>query len=236
MELLQHILYINLDHRIDRLEHIQKEFKKLGIDGIAERFPAIKLPSGNIGCTMSHIRCIELAKSRGWPHVFICEDDITWMNPERFSKSLAEFSQSVKSWHVVIIGGNNCPPFDQISESYARVYNIQTTTGYIVHQSYYDVLLENFKEGLGKLIREPEKKKQFSLDIYWKSLQSTGLWYMITPPTVIQYYDYSDIEERVVDYGPMMLDMEKRELLEKYRKQMEEEEKIRRRFFSMNLG
>jgi hypothetical protein len=93
--------------------------------------------------------------------------------------------------------------------------------------------LQNFKEGLGKLIREPEKKKQYSLDIYWKTLQSTGLWFMITPPTVIQYYDYSDIEEKVVDYGPMMLDLEKRELMEKYRKNMEEQKK--RQFFSMRL-
>jgi hypothetical protein len=32
---------------------------------------------------------------------------------------------------------------------------------------------------------------------------------MIVPPTVIEYVDYSDIEKRVVDYKPLMLDMKK---------------------------
>ena len=233
MNLLQHTLYINLDHRTDRLEHLLGELGKIGIRETAERFSAVRMSTGNIGCTLSHIRCIDLAKSRGWPHVFICEDDITFTDPERFLKSLSEFS--LQDWNVIIIGGNNCPPFDQISESYARVYNIQTTTGYIVHSNYYDVLLDNYKSGLEKLIREPDKKKKYSLDIYWKTLQPHGLWFMITPPTVIQYYDYSDIEEKVVDYGPMMLDLEKKTLMEKYRKEFEKQQKEqeKKQFFSM---
>lgn len=238
MEILKHTLYINLDYRTDRLEHVQEELDKIGIKESAERFPAVKMEKGNVGCTLSHIKCIDLAKSRGWPYVFICEDDITFTDPGRFISSLREFSQSVHQWNMVIIGGNNCPPFDQITTAYARVYNIQTTTGYIVHSNYYDILLNNFKEGLSKLMREPEKKKQYSLDIYWKTLQSTGLWFLITPPTVIQYYDYSDIEEKVVDYGPMMLDLEKRELMEKYMKKIEEEkieEERKRQFFSMSI-
>lgn len=234
MDLLQHTIYINLDHRTDRLEHLKGELEKIGIGGSAERFSAVRMEKGNVGCTLSHIRCIELAKTRGWPYVFICEDDITFTDPARFLLSLREFSQSNMEWNMVIIGGNNCPPFEPITTAYARVYNIQTTTGYIVHSNYYDILLQNFKEGLGKLIREPEKKKQYSLDIYWKNLQTSGLWFMITPPTVIQYYDYSDIEEKVVDYGSMMLDLEKRELMEKYRKQMEEQNK--RQFFSMGFN
>jgi hypothetical protein len=237
MELLKHTLYINLDHRTDRLEHLEEELDKIGIKESAERFPAVRMTSGNVGCTLSHIKCIELAKKRDLPYIFICEDDITFTDPPRFLKSLGDFKNSGVTWDVLVIGGNNCPPYDQLSESYARVYNIQTTTGYIVNRSYYDVLLDNFKEGLGKLMREPDKKKQYSLDIYWKPLQRVGSWYMITPLTVIQYYDYSDIEERMVDYGGMMLDLDKKELMEKYRLEMEkEQEKLRKQqFFSMNV-
>jgi glycosyl transferase family 25 len=235
MELLQHTLYINLDHREDRLQHIKIELDKIGIT--AERFPAVRMKAGNIGCTLSHIRCIELAKKRRWPYVFICEDDITFTDPRQFLTSLSDFEKSNNIWDVIIIGGNNCPPFDQISYSYARVYNIQTTTGYIVHSKYYDVLLNNFKEGLEKLIREPDKKKQYSLDIYWKTLQPSGSWFMITPPTVIQYYDYSDIEEKVVDYGPMMLDLEKKALMEKYNQEFQKmkREQEKKQFFEMGI-
>ena len=235
MELLKYTLYINLEHRTDRLEHVKEELDKIGINGSAQRFSAVKMAAGNVGCTLSHIRCIELAKSRGWPHVFICEDDITFTDPAIFLKSLAEFELEKMLWNMLIIGGNNCPPFNQITESYARVYNIQTTTGYIVNSNYYDILLDNFKEGLGKLLRESDKKK-YSLDIYWKTLQSAGIWFMITPPTVIQYYDYSDIEEKVVDYGPMMLDLEKKEFIEKYMDEMAKQKIIqdKNQFFSMS--
>jgi len=49
--------------------------------------------------------------------------------------------------------------------------------------------------------------------MYWKSLQSMGQWYMIIPPTVIQYEDYSDIEKRNVNYQRLMLDLNKEWLL-----------------------
>ena len=176
--LLDHILYINLEHRSDRLDHLRNEFVKMGITN-AERFPAVKMSQGNVGCTISHIRCLELAKSRGWPHVFICEDDITFTNPSVLKNSLEKFVESGIDWDVVVIGGNNCPPYIPVADFCARVTNVQTTTGYIVKNRYYDVLLNNFRTGLENLMREPERRKEFSLDIYWKHLQMSDRWFMI---------------------------------------------------------
>ena len=229
-EILKHVLYINLDYRTDRLEHVSKEFEKIGVLK-GERFPAIKMKLGYIGCSLSHIKCLELAKSRDWPFVFICEDDITFTNPTVFLNSLRKFVESGISWDVLVIGGNNCPPFQVINEYCSRVQNIQTTTGYIVRKEYYDVLIENFKEGLNHLLREPDKKKQYCIDIYWKELQKKDRWYLLTPLTVIQYYDYSDIEEKVTDYSALMLDFDKREFIQRW---MEQEKKKENRF-TMNL-
>ena len=229
--LLKHTLFINLDHRADRLEHILIELTKMGIIG-AERFPAVKMAKGNVGCTISHIRCLELAKARNWPQVFICEDDITFTNPEVLKNSLEKFAESAIQWDVVVIGGNNCPPYVQVSDFCARVTNVQTTTGYIVKKEYYDILLDNFRMGLEKLMREPERKKEFSLDIYWKQLQVSDRWFMILPLTVVQYYDYSDIEQRVTDYRPAMLDFDKKELIERY---MKEQEKKRNKAMNFSM-
>jgi len=229
MELFENILYINLDHRTDRLEHVQGELSKMGFSH-AERFPAVKLPAGNVGCTISHIKCIELAKSRGWSQVFICEDDITFTNPSQLMESARKFVDSKIEWNVLVIGGNNCHPFQPVGDFCARVQNIQTTTGYIVKQHYYDILLTNFREGLEKLMREPNKKNQYALDIHWKQLQIIHQWYVLTPLTVIQYYDYSDIEEKVVDYSSMMLDLEKRAFLEKFIQEQRKKE-----IFTMKL-
>ena len=233
MELLKNTLYINLGYRTDRKQHCIGEFKKLGISesGI-ERFPAIQVKTGSVGCTMSHIKCLEIAKERNWDHVFICEDDIEFTNADLFMTQLVRFSNEKIEWDVLIVGGNTVPPFQQITDFCVRVYNVQTTTGYIVKNGYYDTLISNFKEGLLKLMREPERRKEFAIDIYWKQLQQKDQWLILVPLTVCQYYDFSEIEEKMVDYKDMMLDLEKRALIEHYAKlQAEEEQKNRFKMF-----
>ncbi len=208
MELFKHTLFINLEARKDRLEHAEKEFKKMNI--IAERFNAVKLASGAVGCTMSHIKCLELAKQRNYEQVFVCEDDIVFKNPELLKKNITKFSENKDiQWDVLIIGGNSVPPYMKVGDYCARILNCQTTTGYIVKKSFYDILINNMKEGVKHLMKNPENKRQYAIDIYWKRLQMQYFWYMITPPTVSQYENYSDIEGKNMSYDHLLLDMEK---------------------------
>ena len=208
MDILQNTFYINLEHRTDRLEHIHNELKKIGIKG--ERFNAIKTKSGAVGCTLSHIKCLELAKERNYEEVFICEDDITFTNPKLLLENLQKFCDNEDiMWDVLIIGGNNVPPYKQYYDYCARVFNCQTTTGYIVKQDFYDTMIKNFKEGLLNLMKNPENKREYAIDIYWKKLQMENFWYMITPPTVTQYENFSDIEEKHTNYDHLLLDMNK---------------------------
>jgi len=214
MELFEHTLFINLENRTDRLEHALAEFKKMDIN--AERVNAIKMKNGAIGCTMSHIKCIELAKTRNWDQVFICEDDITFLNPELLKRNIESFYNNDDIlWDVLIIGGNNVPPYQQLYEYAARIFQNQTTTGYIVKKQYYNTLLSNFKESAGNLLRNPDNKFEYALDKYWNRLQIQDFWYMITPPTVTQYENYSDIEETNTNYDFLMLDMDKQWYIER---------------------
>lgn len=208
MDIFENTFYINLEHRTDRLEHVQNELKKIGIKG--ERFNAIKTKSGAVGCTLSHIKCLELAKERNYEEVFICEDDITFTNPKLLLENLQKFCDNEDiMWDVLIIGGNNVPPYKQYYDYCARVFNCQTTTGYIVKQDFYDTMIKNFKEGLLNLMKNPENKREYAIDIYWKKLQMENFWYMITPPTVTQYENFSDIEEKHTNYDHLLLDMNK---------------------------
>jgi GR25 family glycosyltransferase involved in LPS biosynthesis len=208
MELIKNTLYINLEHRKDRLMHVTKELEKIGIQG--ERFNAVKTKNGAIGCTMSHIKCLELAKERNYETVFICEDDITFTNPQVLLDSLQNFYENTSiQWDVLLIGGNNVPPYEKTTDYCIRVSNCQTTTGYIVKNSYYDVLIQNFRESVQGLLKNPNNKQQYALDMYWKQLQRINRWYMLFPFTVVQCESYSDIEERVVDYRGLMLDADK---------------------------
>jgi len=237
--LLENTLFINLAHRTDRLAHVLDQLKGIGIEN-PERFVGIQMAMGCVGCTMSHIKCLELAKTREWPYVFICEDDIKFTNPELFLDKLGQFQGAGWSWDVLIVGGNNKPPFQQVSDFAVRVFDIQTTTGYIVGAHYYDTLIANFKEGVGYLIREPERKKEFAVDIYWKSLQKTGNWFFLIPPSVVQYSDYSDIEGKVTNFEGHMLDLDKRALIEymmrlQQQQQQQPQQQQKNPIFSMNL-
>ena len=208
MELFEHTLFINLDHRTDRLEHITAEFEKMGIKG--ERVQGIQPKSPAVGCTMSHIKCLELAKSRDYDQVFICEDDITFTNPELFKQNLSKFVENENiNWDVLLVSGNNRPPCQKLYEYAARVFYCQTTTGYIVKKEYYNTLIANFKEGLALLLRNPTNKFEFAIDKYWLRLQMQDYWYIITPLTVTHYDNFSDIENKDTYYSSVILDLDK---------------------------
>jgi len=222
--LLEHTIYINIDYRTDRKEHVEKELAKIGVTG--ERLNATKMQYGAVGCSMSHIRCLERAKSENWPYVFICEDDITFMNPEMFLSKLDAFEKSTIEWDVIIVAGNTAPPFGPSTDFCIRTYNVQSTTGYIVCRHYYDIMIANFREGVQNLMKDPNNKREYAIDMYWKRLQQTGKWYTIIPLSVYQYETYSDVENRNVDYKGLMLDLEKKELMRMQKEYMEKQIKM----------
>ena len=202
--LFENTHYINLEHRIDRLVHVKQELAKINVVG--SRFNAIKLANGAVGCSMSHLKCLEQAKQNGSPYVFVCEDDIQFLDPTLFLKNLGLFCETIKSdWDVLII----CPPFQPIGDFCVRLVNCQTTTGYIVQQHYYDTLIANYREGITKLLSDPTNKREYAIDMYWKRLQAKDRWYMIVPPTVVQMEGFSDVEGRETNYKHLMTDMNK---------------------------
>ena len=207
-DLVEHTLYINLTHRTDRLAEVVAELEKKGICGT--RFNAIKTANGAIGCSISHLKCLEEAESKNWPYVFICEDDITFLNPELVRTNVNLFCNKFDdNWDMLILGGNAVPPYQPIENYAVRLTNCQTTTGYIVNRRFYKPLINNIREGIALFMRNQFDKKQYAIDIYWKRLQPIYEWYMIVPPTVIQREGFSDVESRHTNYAGLMLDMNK---------------------------
>ena len=207
---IKNILYINLESRLDRKEHIEGQLSTVGFPAF-ERFNAIKMPNGNgrIGCSMSHIKCLELAKERNYSHLLICEDDTLFLKPEVFREQLNKFLAKRYNWDVVLFAVNNLPPYERIDETCICVSRCQTTTCYLVNGNYFDTLINNMKEGVTKLMQEPSNHFHYAIDKYWTKLQEKDNWYMITPLTVVQRDDYSDIEQRRTNYEKMMVDLDK---------------------------
>jgi glycosyl transferase family 25 len=211
---IKHAYYINLDSRPDRKQHVEKELNQIGVN--AERFNAIKMKNGAIGCSMSHLKLLEIAKENNFDHILIVEDDILFTKPETFVNQFNTFlSKHSNSFDVVLVAGNNLPPYVNIDNSCVKVSQCQTTTGYLVCRHYYDKLIKNYKDGILKLMKEPHNHRLYAIDKYWFSLQEIDKWYLIIPLTVTQREDYSDIEKRPTNYTHMMLDLNKEDFIKR---------------------
>ena len=205
---IQHTIYINLEERTDRRVHVEEQLASIGIhDPI--RFNAVKMKNGRIGCSMSHLRCLQLAQKNNWNHVLIVEDDITFLDPSMFKKQLSGFFQDEIAYDVLFLGGNVVPPYKPVNSYCVQVLSCQCAVGYLVNQHYYETLIQNLHEGLTKLMKEPEKHFYYMNDKYWFSLQRRDLWFIIVPLSVIQLPNYSNLEERETDYSRLMLDLDK---------------------------
>ena len=217
---IKHGFYINLATRTDRKEQVEAELRKVGLT-CAERFNAIKLEDGRIGCSMSHLKCLNLAKENNWSHVLICEDDIEFLNPALFIKQFNTFLSRHDKWDVVLLAGNNLPPYIRDGDECVQVTQCQTTTGYIVNGHYIDTLIANIKASIVNLMKEPHNHFKYAIDKYWFALQKKDKWYLITPLTVVQRAGYSDIEKRPTDFVRAMTDLDKEYLMAAYRRQLE---------------
>ena len=213
---IKHAFYINLDSRPDRKQHVERQLGIIGIN--AQRFKAIKLQNGALGCSLSHLKLIETAKANNWPHILVVEDDILFTNPSLFIQQCNKFLSTHKEFDVALISGNNVPPYREIDDTCVQVTKCQTTTGYLVQNHYFDTLIQNYKMGIQNLMREPENHRIYAIDKFWFNLQAIHKWYLIIPLTVTQREDYSDIEKRPTNYARAMLDLDKEAF---FKRQME---------------
>jgi len=194
--------YINLAHREDRNQRVKQELKSVGLK--YKRFEAVESRNGRLGCALSHLSLIIMAKKMGLPYILICEDDICFKNTSFFKKQLQLFLKNQQDWDVLLLGGNLIPPFTPITPHIIKVKHCQTTTGYIIKQHYYNILIQNIREGIKLLLQFPENHIEYAIDKYWLSLQKRDNWFMIFPQMVSQYKSYSDIEKKVVDYDKFL--------------------------------
>jgi glycosyl transferase family 25 len=215
---IKHAIYINLDSRKDRRDLFEKQIEDLHrlhpsdfLFHPVSRFSAIKHEHGAIGCSMSHLECLRLAKKNGWEHVLIFEDDAMFIHTEVLVQQVNSFlSRFHDQWDVLLFSGNNFPPFKMEPPDCFRVANCQVATCYLVCSRYYDKLIANFEDSVAGLSANPFNKDQFACDMYWKRLQRVDRWYLITPMSIVQRPGYSDIEKMEVNYEKNMLDLMKR--------------------------
>jgi Glycosyltransferase family 25 (LPS biosynthesis protein) len=137
------ILVINLDHRVDRWEQIQNEFKDWSVP--LERVSAVKYNPGWIGCYLSHIKCVKIAKERNYPWVLIVEDDCI-LEPdtkERFTTILPFLWNTRTHWDL-FMGGMACVDGCSLIDSKYKIVQARgyDTHFYLIHNDKYNRILD----------------------------------------------------------------------------------------------
>ncbi len=192
---IKNILYINLTEREDRKQHIEEQFSKINLVGT--RFSAIKHEKGALGCTLSHIGCLEKAIQNNWDHVLVLEDDVLFLDPTLFTTQFNKFLDTHDDWNVIFLGGNNVAPYKMMDETSIKVNKCQCAHAYLIQgNEYIKTVLNNFKESI---------IAGYAVDLYWWELQQKDNWYLIIPLSVVQKENYSNIEKKNVNYIDQLL-------------------------------
>ena len=62
-------------------------------------------------------------------------------------------------------------------------------------------------------MKNPTNAFSYSIDKYWIQLQKRDVWYLLAPIIAVQREDYSDIEQRTINYEYIMKDLDKPHLV-----------------------
>ena len=182
------ILYINLDSRKDRKEHIES------IIPCTERFSAVKDERGGyFGCVRSHIQCLNIAKYRKYESVIILEDDFKYKDERRLE------TMDIPEKFDMLLLSNLITKKDteEYNDKFDRVFKAQWTSGYLIHQNFYDTLITCFEESLQNLYENYSRENY--LDIYWSRIFKDNLILKHKKMIGTQLEnDFSDIQNKVI--------------------------------------
>lgn len=112
-----YISFCNLDHRLDRLEHMNKELDRVGIEAVRQRsFPWKEIPPhskyslmynrtpGAIGCLMSQVEVMKKADEL-LMNAMVLEDDLIFASDVHIRMAYIEDYLEDKSWDIFWLGG-----------------------------------------------------------------------------------------------------------------------------------
>jgi len=178
------ILVINLPHRLDRLELIKKEL-------VDYNYIIIEAIKTNLGCNLSHQKCIKYAIENNLEQVCIMEDDFHFIRKDKIILP--------KNFDMFFIGGDISDYYNEKIENSHRLKKpLRRAECYIIKKHYYQIFLNMLQECWDKLLKDPDNIN-YRLDMYWDKLINTDNW-RINEKGVYgaQRPGYSDIKQKYI--------------------------------------
>ena len=197
--------YINLTHRVDRKNHMEKLKTEYKLFSNIERMEACYNVRGDIGVVFSHIKCLKKLKEFNEKYYLILEDDFQVLHNENFNDFECNFDKIKDlNWDVIVLTPRGDTIQTNYYENFHRINNNQTATGYIIKHEMLDIIEKLFNNGVNNLLKNNDPNI-WALDQVWKPIQNEKIFLYYKDIFAGQMPGYSDIEKKMVNYNGRFL-------------------------------
>lgn len=195
------IYYINLDHRVDRNDHIINTLKNAEVESCKIRRISAVYDSimPHLGCAKSHLKCLDDFEKSEYKNCLVLEDDFILNNNVSAKDALNNLFKHNIAWDVMMISGFTRNITRSTINYLAKVTEAQTASGYAVNKPFIHKIRNNIIECINRLTLN-NHPDLYAVDQYWKKLQPNNNWYIFYPKLGYQIDNYSDIEKKQVSY------------------------------------
>lgn len=201
-DIIDKIFLINLDKRKDRLDEFMIQYNRLGLDlSKLERFPAILREDPCVGCTLSHLEIIKIAKHRGYKNIIIFEDDFDFLvDYDTFNKSFLDFFSFNIDFKVVMLTYFCVDSPVKVNELISTTTNSSNAAGYLINCSAYDELIYWLSYG-AEMLEKTGEHWNYINDQIWKKMQLDNKWFIFNKKLGKQRNGYSDLSRQYKEHN-----------------------------------
>lgn len=162
------VFIINLDECVDRWRSVTAECYKIGLKNFQRvsglkacgpfdeksfsqfyskfgGLPTMRYVAGSIGCKLSHLQIIVMARTLHHRRVMVLEDDIEFRDgtKEKISLALDELDNEDPSWEILYLAGCQVPEPTRWLEHSTKIPCALGTAALIYNDTIYGTMLDN---------------------------------------------------------------------------------------------
>ena len=188
----KNFLYNRILNKTFFKKYSNKIFENVSFDWLISIDAKLSNLRGLVGCKISHVEVIKIAKKNNYKNVCILEDDICFISQwnNHLKLSLQSIIENNIEFDLLYLTNNHVNPYDEINDYIVRpTFGLQAS-GYIVNEKIYDFMINNaFDYGN-------------EIDTFYANLQKikSHSIYSVCPNIINQIENYSSIENRIVNY------------------------------------
>lgn len=192
------IYYINLDRRIDRLDHVKKEFESVRILDRVKRISAVDNPDGRIGLIKSFQKIFQDVKERNVENVLIFEDDVHFIQENKPIETLEKAISQVGNieWSLFYLGANTHEKCNIFRPNLILLRNAFSAHAVAYNRKTYNQIINKFEN------TDQIKSINDINDVFFcNEIQNKRTSFLVNPMIATQIPSFSDLEKKFVNYS-----------------------------------